>query len=239
MSKLTRRDLKKDEFASTYEGFEQFAKEHYQELIGVVVLSAAVAILVVGWRRYQERQTAAANALLGQALKTFSAYVGPAAQGALGVGTQNFPTAAAKYQKALQEFNQVAAQFPRQKAAAIARYHAGVCQAELGNHQAAIQTLRVASEMSDDNLAALAKLALAGELAATGNLTEAAKIYIHLESHPTLTVPRATAMLALADAYRATQPAKSRQIYEQMQQEFASNAYLAETLKQQLSSLPP
>jgi len=45
-------------------------------------------------------------------------------------------------------------------------------------------------------------------------------------------------MLALADAYRQSQPAQARQIYQQIEKEFSSNTYLAATVKQQIESLP-
>ena len=70
----------------------------------------------------------------------------------------------------------------------------------------------------------MAKFALAGELAKSGKTPEAAKLYQELADHPTITVPKASALLALADAYRESQPAKSRQIYEQVEKEFASNS---------------
>jgi hypothetical protein len=51
-------------------------------------------------------------------------------------------------------------------------------------------------------------------------------------------VPEATAELALADAYRATQPAKARAIYEQLEKKFGSDPTLAQLLKEQIASLP-
>jgi hypothetical protein len=51
-------------------------------------------------------------------------------------------------------------------------------------------------------------------------------------------VPRATALLAMADAYRATQPKRARAIYQQVQKEFGSDTTIADVLKQQLASLP-
>jgi len=149
-----------------------------------------------------------------------------------------FPTAHAKYKKALEQFDNLVRRFPRQKAAGIARYHAGLCQAELGDQAAAIKTLQEASRTSDQSISSLAKLALAGELVRASKLDDAAKLYRELQDHPTATVPRATAMLALADAYRQSQPAQARKLYEQMEKEFGSNTYLAATVKQQIESLP-
>jgi predicted negative regulator of RcsB-dependent stress response len=241
LARLTRHELKQDQFLTTLEEFENFAKQQYKGILGLVVGVILVAGSVFGFRFWSERQESESNALLGTALKTFHASVGSASVDLFGGQTQAnqaFPTAHDKYKKALEQFDNVVGRFPRQKAAAIARYHAGLCQAELGDQAAAIKTLQEASRASDQSIGSLAKLALAGELVRTGKLDAALKLYRELQDHPTSTVPKATAMLALADAYRQSQPAQARQIYQQMEKEFSSNTYLAATVKQQMESLP-
>ena len=241
MARLTRHELKQDEFLTTVEEFENFAKQHYKEIIAVVGAVILVAGAVFAFRFWSERQESESNALLGTALKTFHASVGSASIDLFGgqpQAQQTFIGAQDKYKKALEQFDEVVRRFPRQKAAGIARYHAGLCQAELGDQALAIKTLQEASRGSDQSVASLAKLALAGELVRAGKLDDAVKLYRELQDHPTSTVPRATAMLALADAYRQSQPAQARKIYQQMEKEFSSNTYLAATVKQQMESLP-
>jgi len=241
VDRLTRRQLKQDEFRVTFERFEDYLKQHYQDIITVVLLAVAVVGLAAGLKYYVDRQETAANIELAAALKTFRAYVGSAAPGELGQGAEAYPTEQAKYKKALDEFSAIAQKYriyPRPKAVAIARYHVGVCQALLGDQAAALKTLEEASRDGDREIAALARFALADELAKAGKLSEAAKLYQDLADHTTLSVPRATALLALADAFRASQPARARQIYQQVEKEFASDAMIAETVKQQMSSLP-
>ena len=242
MARLTRHELKQDELLTTVEEFENFTKKHRREIILVVVGVILVAGAVYGFRFWSERQESECNALLGTALKTFHASVGSASPDLFGGGQDQanptFPTAQAKYKKALEQFDNIVRRFPRQKAAGIARYHAGLCQAELGDQAAAIKTLQEATRTSDQTIGSLAKLALAGELVRAGKLDDAAKLYRELQDHPTSAVPKATAMLALADAYRQSQPAQARKIYEQIEKEFGSNTYLAATVKQQIESLP-
>jgi TolA-binding protein len=192
---------------------------------------------VGGLKLYADRQEAEANAQLGSALKTFNAYVGAPAPQTLDPRTRTFAAAQEKYKKALEQFTEIVRRFPRQKAAGIARYHMGVCQAELGDQTAAIKTFEEAARNSDRNIVSLAKLALAGEMAKSGKLPEAVKLYQELADHPTSTVPRATALLGLAGAYRATQPAQARQIYERMEKEFDSDAAIAEVVKEEASTL--
>ena len=238
MDRYTRRELKQDEYQNVYQEFERFAKTHYKQILGVVGALIVVAGIGTGLKLYMDRQEAAANADLGAALQTFHAYVGPPSQN-IGLAL-TFTTAREKYKKALTQFSDLARKYPRQKAGEIARYHIGVCQSGLGDHASAIKTLEAAEHTSDANIAALAKLALAGEYASTGKLAEAEKLYQDLADHPTLTVPKATALMALASADRASNPAKSRQIYEGLlaDKDLSANNSLVADLKEQLSDLP-
>lgn len=240
MDRLTRHQLKQDEFRDTLEQFEEFFKRHYQEILSATIIVVVVVGLAVGLKFYTDRQEAQANADLGAALQTFRAYVGQPLPGAMELGGPSFSTAQDKYQKALEQFQAIVNKYkmiPRPKAVEIARYQAGVCQAFLEDHAAAIQTLQQASQARDQEIASLAKFALAGELAKAGKVQNAAKVYQELVDHPTLSVPRASALLALADAYRASQPAQARQIYERIEKEFASNAAVSQAVKQQIANL--
>jgi TolA-binding protein len=238
LARFTRHELKQDQLRTTLEAFEQLAKAHYRELAGGVSALIVILGLATGLKLYNDRQEAAANAQLGAALKTFRAYVGSASPEVLGADAPTFATAQEKYKKARDQFSEVARQFPHQKAAAIARYHLGVCQAALGEHAAATKTLEEASRASDQNIASLAKFALAGEYASSGRLAEAEKLYRDLAAHPSFTVPKASALMALADADRATKPAQSRELYQNLEREFGSDLALAGVIKEQMSGLP-
>ena len=244
MARLSRRELKQDKLQTAFEDYEAFAKEHYKEILTVVGIAAVLVAAVLGLRYYTERIEADANTKLGAALDTYTAYVGTAAPGMLGPGMQSFPTAEEKYKKALTEF-QTASEvtgfeklLPELKAVRLAKYHTALCQAQLGDDSSAITTLQSLSTDRDADIASLAKFALAEEYVKTNKLPDAVKIFQDLSEHPTSTVPRATALLTLADAYRATQPAQAREIYERLEKEYATDATLGEVLKQQLSSLP-
>ncbi len=242
MDRQHRHQLKQDEFKDTLVQVEEYFKKHYQEILKVSIVVVVVLGLAAGLKYYTDRQEAAANADLGDALTTFRAYVGQATPGQTEPGAATYTTAQEKYKKALSEFDAILDKykmFPRPKAVAIARYQAGVCQSLLDDHAGAIQTLTEASQDRDAEIAALAKFALAGELAKTGKTPEAAKLYQELADHPTLTVPKASALLAMADAYRDSQPAKAREIYERLVKEFATDATVAQAVKQQMATLTP
>jgi len=238
VDRYTRRELKHDELRTQYEELQEFVKRRYREIVAIVGLVAVAVGLAATLKLRADRQQARANAELAAALDTFHAYVGTVGGETLGAQVRAFPAAKEKYQKALAQFNEIVRKYPRTKAAAVARYHVGVCQSQLGDHAAAIQTLREASRNADREMAALAELALAGELAANGKMAEATRLYQGLANKPTLSVPRATVLLAMADAYRATQPAKAREIYAQLEKEFAAETSLAEAIRQQSADLP-
>jgi tetratricopeptide (TPR) repeat protein len=240
VDRLTRHQLKQDEFRVGIEQFEEYFKKRYREILtggSMVVLAVG---LVVGLRYYTDHREAAANADLGEALATFRAYVGQPVAGASDPNALSFPTAQEKYKKALQQFEAIVNEYtmvPRPKAVGIARYHAGVCQSLLDDYAGAIQTLTEASQDHDPEIAGLAKFALAGELAKSGKLPEAAKLYQELADHPTLSVPKAEALLAMADAYRGSQPAQARRIYERVEKEFSSSPAVAQAVRQEMADL--
>jgi len=60
----------------------------------------------------------------------------------------------------------------------------------------------------------------------------------NLADHPSFTVPRASALLALADAFKDSQPARARQLYDQIQREFAAEPSIAEAVRQEIAELP-
>ena len=242
MDRQTRHQLKQDEFKDTLALFQDYLKRHYTEIVNISIIVVVVVGLAAGLKYYTDRQEAAANADLGEALATFRAYVGQPTPGQASPGESTFASAQEKYKKALQQFDAILDKYkmvPRPKAVAIARYQAGVCQSLLDDHAGAIQTLTEASQDHDVEIASMAKFALAGELAKSGKTPEATKLYQELADHPTMTVPKESALLAMADAYRESQPAKAREIYQRVEKEFASNPAVSQAVKQESASLTP
>jgi tetratricopeptide (TPR) repeat protein len=241
MDRLTRHELKQDEFRETLDQLELYLKAHLKEILTVAILAIVVVGSAGGLKYYLGQQEASANMELASALRTFHAYVGNVSPETMGSGSEAFLSARDKYQRAREQFNAIALKyrmFPRPKAARIALYHIGICESLLGNSAAAIKTLQEASRDGDREIAALAQFALAGEFLKTGKKQEALQIYQNLADHPCLTVPRASALLALADALKDSQPKRARQLYDQVQREFGSDVSIAEAVRQQIAELP-
>jgi tetratricopeptide (TPR) repeat protein len=241
MDRLTRHELKQDDFRETLDRLDQYLKAHLKEILTVAILVIVVVGLAGGLKYYLDQQEASANVELASALRTFQSYVGTVTPETLGAESETFLNAADKYQKAREQFNAIVLKyrmFPRPKAVSIARYHVGVCEALLGNSAAAINTLQEASRDGDREIAALAQFALAGEFLKSGKKQEAVAIYQNLVDHASLAVPRASALLALADSLKDSQPGQARKLYGQIQKEFGSDPSIAEALKQQMAGLP-
>ncbi len=241
MAHISRHELKQDQFRTTYDEFEEFVKTNYKQIAAAAGIVVVVVGLAVGLKQYQDRREAEAGVALGAALKTFRAYVGDMPQSALMPGLQTFPTTQEKYKKAQEQFQEVITKFastPEPKAVAVARYHVGLCQSHLGDSAAALKTLEEASRTTDRNIASLAQFALAGEHLKAGKTADAARIFQELAAKPTPTVPEAAAKLALADVYRSTEPKRAREIYQQLEKQFASNTTIAQAVKDKISTLP-
>jgi hypothetical protein len=241
MDRLTRHELKQDEFKASLDQLEQYMTAHLKEIVTVAILAIVVVGSAVGMKYYLSEQEANANLDLATALRTFQAYVGTIAPGSMAPGTESYPTAADRYKAALLKFNAIGAKyrlFPRPKAVGIALYHAGLCESLLGNTTVAINTLQEASRDGDRDIASLAQLALADEFLKTGKTQEADRIFQNLADHPTLTVSRAIALMALADSMKSSQPARARQLYDQIRKEFGSEPAVAQILREEMADLP-
>ena len=221
MARLTRHQLKQDRLQTVYEQYEHWARHHYGDILWVVGASVLVAGLVIGVKTLDQRRAEAANAALGAALDTFHAYVGAPPPGALGASEKSYPTAQAKYLKALGQFLEVTnvtgldALLPR----------------SFLHHD--FETDRPDPELDR----AKPRFARAGELVKTGKLAEGVKVYDELAAHPTATVTRDMALLAKAEALAPSDPAGARAVYAQLQKEFITDPQLAMEINREAASL--
>lgn len=221
MQNYTRRQLKKgDKFSETAQGAVHWASEHRQKIIWGVALLVIAGIAIIGYLAWNSRQTEKANIALGAAMQTFAAPLRPAGiQATPNDTTKSFSSIAERGKQAEKEFKAIADQFSHTSPGKIARYMAGAAALQAGDNAAAEQQLKAAADSSDKDVAALAKMALANLYLTTNKQSEAAKIYKDLSDHPTDTVSKGQAQLALADMYEATDPKQAAALYEQIQKE--------------------
>lgn len=215
MPGISRKELKRDEFASEVSKTYEFLQHQRERLIrvGIVVVVAVVAVLAVYlFSQFRQRR---ASEELAHAIRVFYAPVNM-------VSTEpgmEFKDEQAKLVQAEKEFSGIASKYSWQNAGKVAKYFLGVTHRQMGKTDQALRELREVADSGDRNIAALSKFALAETLAQSGKLAEAEKLYRELADRQSDTVSREQALLALADHLAGPRPADAQKIYEELQKQ--------------------
>lgn len=235
MQGYTRRQLKEDRFVETAQGAAEWTAAHRKPVIVSAVALIVVVAGTLGFIAWRTRQNDAANLALGSAMRVFNATLRPANAPVTPENKDDFSSAAERGKAAEKQFKSVAEQYSHTDAGHIARYLAGVSAMQAGDNAGAEQQLKSAADSGDKNIAALAKMALANYYRANNKLADATRIYKDLADHPTDTVSKAAAELAMADMYESTDPKEAMSIYQQIQKE-DPNSPAAQTAAAKLSA---
>ncbi len=222
MQGYTRRQLKEDKFAEKTKDAVQWTVGHQRTVVWAVGAALVALAGYFAYSTWDTRQSEAANAALGSAMRTFNDQLRPAGTPPV-EGMQTFASVAERAQAARKEFKAVADKYSYTKPGKIARYMEGVAAMQAGDSAGAEQNLKAASDSSDKNISALAKMALASQYRASNKLSDATRIYKDLQDHPTDTVSKAQAQLAMAEMYENSDPQQAASIYQQIQKENADN----------------
>jgi predicted negative regulator of RcsB-dependent stress response len=217
MPGYTRRQLKEDKFAETAQDAAEWASEHSKLVIWTVSILIVVIVVTVGGWTWRSRQLEHANIDLSAALRTLSAPLRPA--GTPAGDTPSFTSIAERGQAAAKQLQATADKYSLVSPGKVARYLLGSAQLQAGNMAAAEQTFKTAADFRDKDIAALAKMSLASLYNDSNRQADAIKIYKELSDHPTATVSKGTAQLALAGIYEKTDPQEAAKIYQQLQKE--------------------
>lgn len=219
MQGYTRRQLKEDKFVETAQGAAVWTASHRRPVIYTAVAVIVLVLATVGFMSWRSRQNDAANIALGAAMRVFTANLRPAGVPATPDSNDNFTSLAERGKAAEKEFKAVADKYPHTDAGRIARYLEGVSAMQAGDNATAERQLKAVADSGDKNIAALAKMALANYYRANNRPSDATRIYKDLTDHPTETVSKAAAQLAMAAMYETTDPQQAASIYQQIQKE--------------------
>lgn len=217
MPGYTRRQLKEDKFAETAQDAAEWAGEHRKLVTWTVSILIIVIVVTVGGWTWRSRQIEQANIDLSAALRALSAPLRPA--GTPAGDTPSFTSIAERGQAAAKQLQAIADKYSLVSPGKVARYLLGSAQLQAGNTAAAEQSFKTASNFSDKDIAALAKMSLASIYTDSNRQADAIKIYKELSDHPTNTVSKSTAQLALAEIYEKTDPQEATKIYQQVQKD--------------------
>jgi TolA-binding protein len=236
----TRHRLKEDRFSLATMGAAEatvhWTEEHKSKLIvGGIILAVIIAAVSGGWY-YLNQQDQKASALLNQAVRTLDTQLRPAGSPA----EPDFPTfssAKDRSAEAHKQFQAIVDQYPHTRTAEFAHYFLGLTSYQLGENAAAERDLKGVASTRNEDLSALAKLALAELYRDTNRTKDAIDLYNQLIAKPTRSVGKTTAQMELAEMYASTQqPAEAKRVYEQIQKENPASE-VAQLATQKLQAL--
>lgn len=215
MDRLTRKELKTDNFALEVEHGVEYVAEHKQQVMKYAI--AAVAVLVLGLGIYFFRQYQVGNRedALRAALKIQEANVGAEGREAI----LSFPSQAAKDEALKKSLGEVADKYSGTDQGEVARYFLGTAAADKGDLDTAEKAFKHVIDNGSDNYAALSKLALATLYKAQGKTAEGEKLLRSLIDKPTLFVSKEDAMITLGRYIASTNPAEARKLLEPLRTE--------------------
>jgi TolA-binding protein len=216
---LSRKELRKDEVRETLSHGAQavFAHQHQIWVYGGMALLVAIAVL--GWRFYTQKQTAKGTAALADAMKVYQARIRTAAEPAQPDET-TYLDEKNKYGDAEKKFTEVANRYSRTRPGQLARYYAALSLEKLNRYGEAENDLKTLESSSDESLSALARFKLAQVYDEDGKGSQAVQLYQQLSNKPSLFVPKPIVLLALADHYSGSDPAQAAKLYKQVKDEF-------------------
>jgi len=230
MSRLHRKDYKRDELVSTLETLTLSAERHARSLIiaagAVVVLIAAVA----GGIWYSRSRAADAAAGLAAVHKAVEAPV--IAQGAP-AGMLTFASPSARAQEVLTRAEALLTEHPSSRQAHWAAYWKGVAQKDLGRFDEALATLDPLATLGDEPfLSALARMQRAQVSEVKGDLAAAAESYASLAASAPARFPVEIALMNQARLLEAQgKPDEAKAIYRRVTQEYPESPYASDAAR--------
>lgn len=237
MARISRRELKKDEFVQEVSHTVEYVQAHRQPIVLWSAVAGAALVVALGAYLLYSKRSGDASDSLSRALRSYHGQVLPPDTPAPTASKEKFfKSEKEKYETALKEFQAIAGKYSMLKQGGVARYYIGLCQLRLGAVAEGHKELTALAESKDEQIGSLARFALASSLAAQGKVDEAEKHYRHLIQHPTAEVPKTASQMALATHLRPTKPAESEKIYRELELQKV-NPKLAEMAKRQINEL--
>jgi len=238
LSRLTRHDiLKEDKFLLTVDSARDFFLAKRKQVLLALGAAGVVFVAVLGVRYYLAQQDESAKDQLSAALRTYHGTVlGSAPAGTPSTSDPVFATTTEKYEKALAEFQKVAAQHASRPVGKIAKYYAGLSLRELNKTSEAIATLEALSKDPSD-YGILAQRALVSIHEGSGNLAKAAEVCQQLAQSKSAVVPKSETLMHLAQLYeQQNKKSEATKVYQQLVKDFPGTSTMTEA-EQKLKQL--
>ena len=207
---MTRHELKAqlehDQFTDAVSGAIAYASSHRQVVVRSTVIGGVALLLAIGGYWYYAHQKSVRQQDLTAALSVVDTPVGPANEYG-----KTFPTEDAKRKAGLQALSGVVSKYPGSRAGLIAQYYRGTLEARAGDVKSAETDLRTVAN-SDNEVAPLARIALAQVYLSEKKTAEAQSLLREIIRSPTSLVSKAQAQILLAKADETVNPVESKNI---------------------------
>ena len=223
MSRLQRKDYKRDELVSTLETLTLAAEHHLRSVIMAGVAALVLIAAVVGGIWYSRSQAADAALRLGYLQKAVDA---PVVAGGV-VNGLSYPTTQARADEMLRRADALIAAHPSSRQARWGSYWKAVAQKDLGRYDEAMAGLSSLASLTDEPfLSSLARMQQAQVSEMKGDLAAAADTYAALASSAPSHFPSEIALMNQARLLEAQGKAEeAKAVYRRVQQEYPDSPY--------------
>ena len=227
--RITRKEMKRDEFVSALGRFSLWMEEHVKEalLIGGAALAVIVGSIVLV--QFLAQQESKASTLLARGLDMLHAPVrgdGTTPQ----PGALTYSSQPEKLQAVVAQMDSLRQSYPRSKSGRLALYYKGLALQELGRNDDALKALSEFVESNPDSYAApMARVAMAGLLESTGQPQKALDIYEQLSRQTSGAYPPQAALMQMGRCLEGMgKKEEARKVYERLTKEFPDSDYSRE-----------
>lgn len=237
MARISRKELKKDEFVQEVSHTVEYVAAHRQPIVLWSAVAGALLVVILGGYLLWNKRNSDASDSVARAQRTFHSPVAPpGTPPPQNTNEKIYTSDKEKYTTALNEFQAIAGKYSMLKHADVAHYYIALCQLQLGNVAEGQKELTALAEGKNEQVGSLARFALASALVTQGKMDDAEKHYRYLIEHPTAEVPKTASQMTLATHLRATKPKEAEKIFRDLEQQKISPK-LAEMAKRQLNEL--
>jgi len=209
VDRITRKQLKSDDFAIQVEHTVEFFDEHRKQAIQYGAAAAVVVLLVVGGFAYSRQQHKVREQAMTVAYATERTPVGAQAPSGRTLSTPGEKTAAV-----IKAYTDVAGKYPGSDQGVLAEYRLGAIAADDGDLELAGRHYQKAVDSKDGNFASLAALALADIYKSQGKMAEAEKLLRGLIDKPSDFVSKDEATIALARLIAQSRPEEAKKLLD-------------------------
>ena len=233
MDRITRHDLKTDQFAQQVGHIVEEVGAHRSQVAryGVAAVVAVVQVAGTYWFVHSRRESR--ELALAKIMRIWNAQVG----GPTG-GEYSYPDMAAKEKAFSQAATEMIASHSGSDEAGVAEYLLAARAADQGKLDVAERYFKQALSDGGSEYGSLAKLALADVYATQGKTADAEKLLKELIEKPTVMVSKDQATMELARLYAKARPADARKLLQPLLTQKTSVGRLAAALYGETNSSP-